>query len=99
MEGGKIVEEDVSKLHKKKTIYTSVHHFPYVSNRSPVSQTEEVHLSNLSYLTFIQIIVSPLECAIESMQERFLISLFHDSHLVEHRNLGQKSSALPIRRT
>eukprot|EP01117_Protostelium_nocturnum_P015724 TRINITY_DN611_c0_g1_i2.p1 TRINITY_DN611_c0_g1~~TRINITY_DN611_c0_g1_i2.p1 ORF type:complete len:1956 (-),score=658.81 TRINITY_DN611_c0_g1_i2:97-5964(-) len=55
--GGKFNEDDVGKQQKRKTIYHLERAFPYLNNRIPIKHTEEI-------------ILEPIECAIESMQER-----------------------------
>jgi len=55
--GKSVGEDDVAKQSKKKTIYKVARAFPYLTNRIEVMSLKEI-------------ILSPIECAIESMQQR-----------------------------
>ncbi|PRP79944.1 hypothetical protein PROFUN_05920 [Planoprotostelium fungivorum] len=55
--GGKFNEDDVGRQQKKKTIYYIDRSFPYLNNRLPIVRQEDI-------------ILLPVECAIESMTER-----------------------------
>jgi len=56
-DGGKFNEDDVGRQQKRKTIYEITRAFPYLNNRIEVISSSVI-------------ILSPIECAIESMQER-----------------------------
>jgi len=56
-DGGKFDEDDVSRQQKRKTIFTVNRAFPYLTSRIPVIHSEDI-------------ILSPIECAIEMMQRR-----------------------------
>ena len=56
-DGGKIDEDDPSKLMKRKTIFKLKQSFPYITNRIETESHEEI-------------VLTPIECAIESLQQR-----------------------------
>jgi len=56
-DGGKITEDDPSKLMKKKTVFKCSSAFPYITNR-------------ISVVSCVETLLSPIECAIEHLQQR-----------------------------
>lgn len=64
-DGGKFDEEDVSRHQKKKTIYTTARAFPYLTNRIEIVKSHNVSCIIAPLSVFEQIIMTPIECAIE----------------------------------
>eukprot|EP00027_Filamoeba_sp_ATCC50430_P006902 CAMPEP_0168562256 /NCGR_PEP_ID=MMETSP0413-20121227/12026_1 /TAXON_ID=136452 /ORGANISM="Filamoeba nolandi, Strain NC-AS-23-1" /LENGTH=1688 /DNA_ID=CAMNT_0008593671 /DNA_START=186 /DNA_END=5252 /DNA_ORIENTATION=+ len=56
-DGGKFDEADVSRQQKRKTIFCIGKSFPYLNNRIEVAQSRDI-------------VLSPIECAVEAMQQR-----------------------------
>jgi len=56
-EGKSVDENDLAKQYKKKTIFKVAKPFPYLTNRIEVTSLKEI-------------VLSPIECSIESMQQR-----------------------------